>query len=112
VVNTTPSPGARIKEARNALGVSQKAFAARLGTTRRRVIAWEGGENVPGPRYLQRIAAATGRNIEFFLDGTTVEDEEDTSLSSLPHHEMVAVLMPSEALRRLVREELAEAATR
>jgi transcriptional regulator with XRE-family HTH domain len=72
-----PSPGVRIREARTALGISQRVFAARLGTTRRRVIAWEGDNNAPSALYLQRIAAVTGRAVDFFLDTPTTDDDEE-----------------------------------
>lgn len=84
VLTMKPSPGARIREARRALGLSQRTFASRLGTTRRRVIAWEGDANAPSALYLQRIAAVTGRSVDFFLDGVDAagdDEEADAPLS-------------------------------
>lgn len=85
----TPIAGPRIREARQELGLSQKRFAERLGTTRRRVIAWESGENVPSALYLRRIAEATGKSIEYFLDGSAADDPEER--------------LPSDDLMQIVR---------
>jgi transcriptional regulator with XRE-family HTH domain len=51
----------RIRAARLAAGMSQKTLAQKLGTAERRVIAWEKGENAPGPRYAKMLAEATGQ---------------------------------------------------
>lgn len=79
-----PRPGERIREARKSLGLSQKTLASRLGTTRRRVIAWEGGQNVPSALYLQRIATATGRSIEFLMGEVTLDPVEDEEAARMP----------------------------
>lgn len=65
--------GTRIREARKDAGfTNQDAFAEAVGTTRRNVVRWETGKNVPGEHYRKLIAAVTGR-ADLFPD----EDEED-----------------------------------
>lgn len=91
-----PIAGPRIREARKELDISQARFAERLGTTRRRVIAWESGENIPSAMYLRRIAESTGKSIEFFLDGAADDPEERLSSASREEELM-------EALRPLAR---------
>lgn len=73
--------------------LSQKRFAERLGTTRRRVIAWESGENVPSSLYLRRIAEATGKSIEYFLDGSAADDSEER-LPAMSGQELLEALAP------------------
>lgn len=65
--------GSRIRDARKDAGFSnQDAFAEAVGTTRRNVVRWETGKNVPGERYRRLIAEVTGRP-DLFSD----QDEED-----------------------------------
>jgi DNA-binding transcriptional regulator YiaG len=48
----------RIAAVHQELGLSQPAFAARVGVTRNVVIRWEGGKHRPGAARLDRIAKA------------------------------------------------------
>lgn len=66
----------RIRSARVRAGLSQKALAKAIGTSRRHVIRWENGTHKPKPAYAIRIAEATGTTPELFID----EDEEEPSL--------------------------------
>lgn len=47
--------GARLKDARTALGISQKHFAASLGITPQKLSNWENGENGIPPDEVARI---------------------------------------------------------
>ena len=58
----------RIKEAREALGLSQQALADRLGVSLRSQQNYEAGMRVPDAVYLAGIAAA-GADVLFILTG-------------------------------------------
>lgn len=88
----------RLFDARKRAGLSQERAAAMVGTSRRHWIRWERGETMPNPLYLERVAEVLNAPELIAAD----EDEEDRP-------DMVAVLMPSAALRQLVREEMARA---
>src|SRR4051812_5444620 len=92
--------GRRVRTARLSAGLSHDALGVKVGTSRQHLIKLEKGMHLPRPEMLTKIAEATGKDESFF----TEDDEEDSSLPS--HHDMVAVLMPSQALRRLIREEI------
>lgn len=53
----TSTPGSVVRESRARLGLTQEAYAARLGTTRRNVENWEQGHRRPHPLWLDRIRA-------------------------------------------------------
>lgn len=50
----------RIRNQRQAKGLSQGALAARVGVARSTVIRWESGERRPGPRHREALALALG----------------------------------------------------
>jgi transcriptional regulator with XRE-family HTH domain len=54
---------------RRRLGLSQRAFAARLDVGRNMVIRWEGGDHRPRAVRLNRIAKLGGVTAEWLLDG-------------------------------------------
>lgn len=94
--------GDKIKQAREALKTrtkgrqgSQAWLAAQIGAHVTSISDWERGANQPSPRHLAALAAVLGVSIESLMDS---EDDEES--------EMVAVLMPSAAFRRLIREEM------
>jgi transcriptional regulator with XRE-family HTH domain len=58
----------RVKWARGQAGLSQKALARQIGTSRRHVIRWEKGQHKPNPTFAARIAKATGTTIDLFQD--------------------------------------------
>lgn len=96
--------GEKIKQAREALKTrtkgrqgSQAWLAAQIGAHVTSISDWERGANQPSPRHLAALATALGVTIESLMD--SADDEESD--------EMVAVLMPSAAFRRLIREEMA-----
>jgi len=59
----------RIAAVRHRLGLSQGAFAARLGVGRNVAIRWEGGYHRPSAARLRRIAELGGVTVGWLLDG-------------------------------------------
>ncbi len=57
----------RIRESRVAMGLSQEAFAQRLGVDRRTPERWEAGKTEPRAAQLRTIADVTGASIEWLL---------------------------------------------
>jgi transcriptional regulator with XRE-family HTH domain len=79
------APGAliasRIKRARRDLGLSHDALGERMGgVTRQHLIKLEKAKHRPGAGMLTRLAEATGRPVEWFidpdLDPSPFQDEE------------------------------------
>lgn len=103
-----PQTATIIQGARKRKGVSQERAAIKVGCSRLQWIRWEQGLHRPAADGLApRLAEYLGLDLEVLLSA----DDEDEEASSMPtHHDMVAVLMPSEALRRIVREEMASKA--
>lgn len=71
-----PELGKRIREARAAAGLTQKALADAVGWADHQSVsnAERGISDVPAPR-LRQIAEATGKPIAFFLDNDGVSQE-------------------------------------
>lgn len=59
---------ARIRRARKDSELSHDKLGERVGTSRQHLINLEKGRHRPRPDMLTRIADATGRDIEWFLD--------------------------------------------
>ena len=59
----------RIAAVRRRLGLSQRAFAARLGVGRNVAIRWERGYHRPSAARLRRIAKLGGVTLGWLLDG-------------------------------------------
>lgn len=55
---TSEELGKEIRAARKAAKLSQEALAMRLGTSRRQVMRWESGKNVPENHYRELLLAA------------------------------------------------------
>lgn len=68
--------GAKIRQARHAVGMTQAALAAAAGTRERNIIRWENGQHAPRFEHVASIAKATGKDIAFFLEGGSEDDEE------------------------------------
>jgi len=66
---TTSHIGARIKERRRALGLSQKQLGKVVGVTYANISHWEQGVNNPRPNKLQRLSNALDTTIEYLLNG-------------------------------------------
>lgn len=63
------SLGVRIKEAREAAGLSQQALGDKLEVSRSAVAQWESGANAPTMDKVQAIAIALNRPAGWLLDG-------------------------------------------
>jgi transcriptional regulator with XRE-family HTH domain len=61
--------GSRIAEARRSAGLTQEQLGERVGAVQTAVAKWEGGDNEPSLAALTRIAAATGRPVEWIAFG-------------------------------------------
>lgn len=59
--------GAKIRQAREAAGLSQSALARLVDVTRRAVSMWEADDREPRFLSVIDIAKATGQPIEFFV---------------------------------------------
>lgn len=57
----------RLREARDANGLTQGELAERLGVTQTAISYWESGKRTPGIEELLDLAAQLGRDIRFFL---------------------------------------------
>jgi transcriptional regulator with XRE-family HTH domain len=68
--------GSRIARARRELGLTQAALADQIGTSLGILDRYETGEADPEP-VLERIAAATGKSVQWFISGS--EAASDTS---------------------------------
>lgn len=96
--------GDRLKELRNTAQpkMSQGQLAAKIGAHVTSISDWERGANAPSGRHVASLARVFEVDAEHFYGS---DDDED------PHRmgggeDMVAVLMPSAYLRKLVREEM------
>src|SRR5262245_2986339 len=61
----------RIREAREARGLTLDGFAEEIGVTRQAVAQYETGQSAPGGEVLSRIIAVTAQPLSFFV---TVRD--------------------------------------
>lgn len=65
--------GARIREARNARGMTQDDLAAAVGVSDKAISSWETARSLPAAYYLRDICAALGVSADWVLFG---EDEQ------------------------------------
>lgn len=79
IVNPGATLGQLIRRARKDAGLSHDKLAEKIGSTRSHLIKLEKGQHRPKPEMLARIAAGTGKSIEFFEDGTPDSDEEEAA---------------------------------
>jgi transcriptional regulator with XRE-family HTH domain len=70
--------GLRIKNARDSAGLSQAKLAVAIKTSRRNILRWEGGYNMPRGEHIAAIAEATGKSTDYFLGD---DEEEEAALS-------------------------------
>lgn len=61
--------GRRLKQARNERGLTMAGLAEVLGVAEKSVTNYESGRREPDWNTLERIAAATGRDIAWFFGG-------------------------------------------
>lgn len=69
------STAIRIREAREAAGLSRVDLAARSGVGARTIEAYEQGRAEPTVRRAQKIAAALGLSLDRLLGAETTSDE-------------------------------------
>jgi transcriptional regulator with XRE-family HTH domain len=62
--------GGRIRQARDDASMSRLELARKVGVTRRTVEMWEGNSHDPRGAGIGRIAAATGKPLSFFFEGS------------------------------------------
>src|SRR5205085_2374743 len=91
--------GVKIREARLTAGLTQSQLARAIKTTERNVARWEGGDNEPRVSHIAAIAHATGRDLDFFLTGSTEAEEDEEAALSLDEYLRVRV-------RQILHEEL------
>lgn len=76
--------GSRIREARLTAGMTQAQLARAIVSTERNIIRWENNQNQPRIESVAAIAKATGRDLDFFLTGSSeADDEEEAAALSL-----------------------------
>jgi transcriptional regulator with XRE-family HTH domain len=80
----------RIKAVRQGLGLSQEAFAERLGYRRLRVSQWESGKGIPLDTDLEKIAAVL-RVTTAYLRGLTDDPNEKLSSAALSPFETLVI---------------------
>jgi transcriptional regulator with XRE-family HTH domain len=91
-----PSVDEVVRELRKGAGLSQRALAARAGTSQPAVARYEGGAATPSWETLQRLAAACGRRLR--LSAEPVVDFHDVELAA-----RLLGLTPLQRLRALSR---------
>ena len=69
---TTQPLSVKIREARDAAGLTQEDLAREIGVTLRAVQAWELTDRAPRSKYVRALARVTDRPVEFFIP----EEEE------------------------------------
>jgi transcriptional regulator with XRE-family HTH domain len=92
--------GARIREARMAMGLTQDELADLVGIGMRQIQYYEAGDSNPY-RTLRRIAEVTGKPLSFFLAGTP-EPAEDPETLALTRQILDELRALREAVQRLV----------
>jgi transcriptional regulator with XRE-family HTH domain len=75
--------GARLREAREFLGLSQEVVADALGVPRASVSAMESGRRKVSSLELRDLARLYKRPLEFFYSDNTPEDDEDEATQAL-----------------------------
>ncbi|MGE0157971.1 MAG: multiprotein-bridging factor 1 family protein [Gemmatimonadales bacterium] len=90
------SPGALVRKAREAAGLSQRALAARAGTAQSVVARIELGRTAPTTDTLERLLHAAGSDLRIELVERPVLDP--TALDDVPR---ILALTPEERLREV-----------
>jgi uncharacterized protein len=90
------SPQTFLRQARLAAGLSQRALAARAGTSQPAIARYERGVTTPSWETLQRLAKACGRRLR--LSAEIAADPHDVELA-----EQMLELTPRQRLSSLAR---------
>lgn len=91
-----PSIDEVVRELRKSAGLSQRALAAKAGTSQPAVARYESGTATPSWETLQRLAAACGRRLR--LSAEPIVDPHDVELAA-----RLLGLTPLQRLRALSR---------
>lgn len=67
----------RIRELREAAGLTQSALALRVGVSRQAVNQWESGINWPSAQLLPRLAFALGCQVSDLFEPTELAEVSD-----------------------------------
>lgn len=89
-------PAKTLQEMRLGAALSQRALAARAGTSQPAIARYERGVSTPSWETLERLAAACGRRLRLSVE--QVPDAHDVELT-----QMLLELTPLERLRTLSR---------
>jgi transcriptional regulator with XRE-family HTH domain len=93
--------GSKIRQARHEAGMTQAALARAAGTRERNIIRWENDQHAPRFEHVAAIARATGKDIAFFAQESSDEDEESRTVAGMSLDEILRL-----HVRALVRDEL------
>lgn len=93
--------GSRIRDARLSAGLSQSQLARVIRTSERNIARWENSQNQPRISSVAAIAQATGRDIDFFLTGSSEADDDEEAAQALTLDEYLRL-----RIRAIVREEV------
>lgn len=67
VNDATATVSGRIREAREAAGMTQEDLAREVGATLRSIQWWESGKRPPKLAYVPKLARATGKPVDYFM---------------------------------------------
>jgi transcriptional regulator with XRE-family HTH domain len=90
--------GKRIRDARHGAGMTQAQLARTIETTERNIIRWENSKNQPRIESVAAIARATGHDIDFFLEASPDDEDEEAAALTLDDYLRMRI-------RQIVREE-------
>jgi transcriptional regulator with XRE-family HTH domain len=97
--------GARIRERRVLLGLSQRDLAESLGlTTQQMIVKYELGKNAVSASLLYEIAGALGTSVDYFFDGFGINE-----MPHQPAHHQTMLLNLMRSLSEIESEEQREA---
>ena len=84
------SLGQRLLNLRKGKNLSREALGKRIGVSKTSIKNWEDDENIPKHEYLDKLAYAFNRSIDYLVDG-----KSDSALMDIPSN-IVAIGKPSE----------------
>ena len=76
----------RIRNLRNAIGVSQDTFARALGVSRAAIGYYESGDRLPDIAFLDELCMLTGCDVEYLFGGTDAMVKAPSSFDDLVEH--------------------------
>lgn len=100
--NPKTSIGERIRQAREAAGLTQEALGQASGTSRSLVSQWEAGTRNPGVRSLKALSGPLKVTIEWLVSGIESEVERDHNSADMFEADLLA-LPPTPMLREILR---------